>query len=97
MDSTFLHNDEMIALSQPNHTYIYDNQGIELHQLPQSLGIQYLPYHFLLTLYDNRRLKYYDTTTGHIIADHNARNHYTTMAQNKTNAIIAMGTSKGVV
>jgi U3 small nucleolar RNA-associated protein 7 len=65
--------------------------------LPFSEGIEYLPYHFLLALYDNKKLKYYDTTTGHIIADHIARNQYTSMTQNKSNAIIAMGTSKGVV
>jgi U3 small nucleolar RNA-associated protein 7 len=97
LDSTFLHNDEMLALSQVNNTYIYDSRGIEIHKLPQSLGIQYLPYHFLLAMYDNRRLKYFDTTTGNVIADHNARNNYTTMNQNKSNAIIALGTSKGVV
>ncbi len=28
VDSTFLHNDEMMALSQLNHTFIYDSQGI---------------------------------------------------------------------
>lgn len=32
-----------------------------------------------------------------MIADHVAKNHYTTISQNKTNAVIAMGTSKGVV
>ena len=32
-----------------------------------------------------------------MIADHRARNQYTVMNQNKSNAIIAMGTSKGVV
>jgi U3 small nucleolar RNA-associated protein 7 len=96
-DATFLHNDEMFALCQPNNTYIYDNRGIELHKLPQSFGVQYLPYHFLLTQYDNRRLRYYDTTTGYVVADHIAKNHYTSMTQNKTNAVIAMGTSKGVV
>lgn len=87
----------MIALCQPNNTFIYDNRGIELHKLSQSLGVQYLPYHFLLVLYDNRKLKYYDTTTGYIVAEHLAKNHYTYMTQNKSNAVIAMGTGKGVV
>ena len=27
-DGVFLHNDEMFALCQPSHTYIYDNRGI---------------------------------------------------------------------
>jgi U3 small nucleolar RNA-associated protein 7 len=95
--ATFLHNDEMFALSQRENTFIYDSRGIELHKLPSSFGLEYLPYHFLLAAYDNRKLKYYDTTTGHIIADHTARNTYTAFRQNKSNAVIAMGTSKGVV
>jgi hypothetical protein len=65
--------------------------------LDKSLGLEYLPYHFLLASYDQRTLKYYDTTTGHIIADHVARNPYTCMRQNKSNGIIALGSSKGVV
>ena len=48
-------------------------------------------------LSDNRKLKYYDTTTGHIVADHIAKNQYTAMTQNPSNAVIAAGTSKGVV
>jgi hypothetical protein len=56
-----------------------------------------LPYHFLLASYDQKKLKYYDTTTGHIIADHVAKNPYTVMKQNKSNAIIALGSAKGVV
>lgn len=87
----------MLALCQPAATFLYDSRGIEVHKLPQSMGMQYLPYHFLLALYDNRRLRYYDTTTGHVVADHAAKNHYTAMAQNKTNAVVAMGTHRGVV
>lgn len=61
------------------------------------MGIEYLPYHFLLAAYDQRKLKYYDTTNGQIIADHVAKNPYTVMRQNHSNAIIALGSSKGVV
>ena len=93
----FLHNDEMFALSQNTGTYVYDNRGIELHKLERSLGLEYLPYHFLLATYDQRKLKYYDTTTGHIIADHVAKNPYTIMRQNPSNAIIALGSAKGTV
>lgn len=42
-------------------------------------------------------MKYYDTTTGHIIADHIAKSPYTCMKQNKSNGIIALGSAKGVV
>jgi hypothetical protein len=87
----------MLALCQPTSTFIYDSRGIELHKLPQSFGIEYLPYHFLLAMYDNRRLRYYDTTTGHVVADHVAKNHYTAMGQNRSNGVVAMGTHRGVV
>lgn len=87
----------MFALTQSSGTYIYDSRGIELHKLDNSLGLEYLPYHFLLVTYDNRKLKYYDTTTGHIVADHNARSPYTVMRQNPSNAIIALGSAKGTV
>ena len=59
--------------------------------------MEYLPYHFLLATYDQRKLRYYDTTTGHVIADHVAKNPYTVMRQNPSNAIIALGSSKGTV
>ena len=87
----------MFALCHPKNTFIYDNRGIELHRLPQANHISYLPYHFLLSMCDNRKLTYYDTTTGHIIAEHIAKNQYTAMQQNKSNGIMALGTSKGVV
>jgi len=50
-----------------------------------------------LVTYDQRKLRYYDTTSGHIIADHIAKNPYSVMRQNPSNAIIALGSSKGVV
>ncbi len=56
-----------------------------------------MPYHFLLASYDQKKLRYYDTTTGHVVADHVARNPYTVMRQNRSNAIIALGSAKGVV
>lgn len=39
LGGTFLHNDEMVALSQATGTFVYDNRGIELHRLPQSMGL----------------------------------------------------------
>jgi hypothetical protein len=59
--------------------------------------LEYLPYHFLLVTYDRRKLRYYDTTNGQIIADHIAKNPYTVMRQNPSNGIIALGSSKGTV
>ena len=47
----FLHNETMFAVAQRKKLYIYDRQGIELHNLdyhPYPKYLQYLPFHFLL-------------------------------------------------
>lgn len=47
----FMHNETMFAVAQRKKLYIYDRQGIELHNLdyhPYPKFLQYLPYHFLL-------------------------------------------------
>lgn len=51
----------------------------------------------MLVGYDQKKLKYYDTTTGHIIADHVAKNPYTVMRQNPSNGVIGLGSGKGTV
>ena len=96
-DATFLHSEELLACVQNKSLFIYDNHGVELHKLPYSDGVEYLPYHFLLASYCNKKLKYYDVSSGEVVADHTLKNKYKVIRQNPTNAVIALGSNKGTI
>lgn len=51
-DVQYLHNETMFAVAQEQHTYIYDNKGVEIHCMTRHerpFKLDYLPYHYLLT------------------------------------------------
>ncbi|KAK5191965.1 putative U3 small nucleolar RNA-associated protein 7 [Exophiala xenobiotica] len=101
-DATWLHNDQYFAVAQKKHTYIYDHAGVEIHCLKkyvETTHLEFLPYHFLLAGIENSGfLRYTDTSTGQIVAEHPTRKGApTALAQNPYNAILHVGHQNGTV
>jgi U3 small nucleolar RNA-associated protein 7 len=101
-DAKWLHNDQYFAVAQKKHTYIYDHAGVEIHCLRkyvEATHLEFLPYHFLLAGIENSGfLRYTDTSTGQIVAEHPTRKGSpTAMAQNPYNAILHVGHQNGTV
>ncbi|RMD42116.1 hypothetical protein DV735_g3007, partial [Chaetothyriales sp. CBS 134920] len=101
-DAKWLHNDQFFAVAQKKYTYIYDHAGVEIHCLKKYVEtsyLEFLPYHFLLAGVENSGfLRYTDTSTGQIVAEHPTRKGPpTAMAQNPWNAILHVGHQKGTV
>ncbi|KAG5460374.1 MAG: WD40-repeat-containing domain protein [Olpidium bornovanus] len=101
-DAVWLHNEMYHAVAQKKYVYIYDHRGAEIHCLKKHIEVnkmQFLPYHFLLASVGNAGyLKYQDTSTGQLVAEHRTRlGRCDTMTQNPTNAIIHLGHANGTV
>ncbi len=101
-DATWLHNNQYFAVAQRKHVYIYDHAGVEIHCLNQyveATHLSFLPYHFLLAGIENSGfLRYTDTSTGQIVAEHPTRKGSpTALAQNPYNAILHVGHQNGTV
>jgi len=101
-DVQFLHNETMFAVAQKYGVYLYDDNGVELHELldhVEPTALEFLPYHFLLvTIGKDGVLRYRDTSIGHMVCEHKTRLGETNvMRQNPQNAVIHVGHSNGQV
>ncbi|GAA5989617.1 hypothetical protein JCM5350_003195 [Sporobolomyces pararoseus] len=98
----WLHDESFYAVAQKKYVYIYDKDGLEVHQLRQHIEVnqmEFLPYHFLLATIGNPGyLKYHDTSTGQLVAEHRTKlGSCNVMAQNSHNAFIHLGHQNGTV
>lgn len=101
-DATWLHNDLFLAVAQDSSLYVYNKDGAELHIVRQVAGprrMAFLPYHFLLAVGTaTGKLKYLDTSIGEIVADlFVAEKNPTVLTSNPTNAVVHLGTRRGIV
>ncbi|KAG1869040.1 BING4CT-domain-containing protein [Suillus subalutaceus] len=85
-----------------DQSFFADRNGVELHRLKAHIEptrLEFLPHHWLLaSVGNNGFLKYQDTSTGHIVAEHRTKlGACHTLAQNKHNAVLHLGHSNGVV
>ena len=68
----YLHNDQYFAVAQKKYTFIYDNQGTELHRLKQHIEatlLDFCPIIFLVTAGHTGFLKYHDVSTGQLVSE----------------------------
>lgn len=101
-DAKWLHNNQYFAVAQKKYVYIYDAQGVEIHNLQDHIDVthmEFLPYHFLLSTIGNAGyLKYQDTSTGRLVAQMPTKQGSpTAFGQNPHNAILHVGHQNGTV
>ncbi|KAF4552692.1 BING4CT (NUC141) domain-containing protein [Elsinoe fawcettii] len=101
-DAKWLHNNQFFAVAQKRSVYIYDAQGVELHNLTEHvdpLYMQFLPYHFLLATVGNSGwIKWHDTSIGKVVAQTGTKQGTpTALAQNPWNAVSHVGHQNGTV
>ncbi|ESO02736.1 hypothetical protein HELRODRAFT_81152, partial [Helobdella robusta] len=101
-DVKWLHIETMFAVAQNQWTFIYDNQGVELHCLKfidSALQLQFLPYHFLLVAATSRSfITWIDVSIGQKVAGFTTGlGRLDVMCQNPQNATILLGHPGGTV
>ena len=101
-DAKWLHNSQYFAVAQKKYVYIYDQAGVEIHNLTDHIEVtnmEFLPYHYLLATIGNAGyLKYQDTSTGKLVMQMPTKQGTpTAFGQNPHNAIIHVGHQNGTV
>ncbi|KAG8413924.1 putative U3 small nucleolar RNA-associated protein 7 [Metarhizium acridum] len=101
-DVKWLHNNQYFAVAQKKYVYIYDRNGVELHNLRKHNDVthmEFLPYHFLLaTINTGGVIKYQDSSTGQLVGEMPSRlGQPVSMAHNPYNAILHVGHQNGTV
>ena len=102
-DICYLHNETMFAVAQKKYTYIYDQNGVEIHCLrkhERPYKLDYLPYHFLLTsIGQSGYIRWQDVSTGALIGNGSPTGHgpCKVLKHNPHNAVSHLGHSNGVV
>lgn len=103
-DACFLQDSSLLAVSQRQNVYIYDDKGAEVHRLgghQMVTSMEFLPYHWLLaTIGTNGVLQYQDTSTGDLVSQHRTKLGPccgAAMRQNPFNSILHVGHSNGTV
>ncbi|KAK5584023.1 hypothetical protein RB653_005630 [Dictyostelium firmibasis] len=100
-DAVFLQNETMFALAQKKYTYIYNQDGVEMHWLKDHYDpkfLDYLPYHFLLVSATNKgKLIYEDISVGQKVVESFYHGPLSAMCKNPQNGVMNLGFSTGIV